>query len=421
MIKRLKVENFGPIASADIEFGDITVIIGPQNSGKSYLATLINISQGWCDLNNGAFLEDHFYFLLQELIRVKKGTGRYNEHEIKDVLRNNIDEFTEELIKESINLEKRGLRNVLPTLLKNYYLVELWDLIYKRSNYASINCYFDGDEITHSVSFKIKENKINVDINVDKINVDKVRIKELELTLRTSRVEGETYHKYESIIIPTERMTLLSLFAQTTTALLDIYQRYGKEFKVKNSLMHYIKHMNILLNEPREYKIFDIGKLTINEKGLIKGIYFNDKKRKIKVPLNSAGSGIMQLAGIVIPIEMLDTKFIIIEEPEINLHADMQLKVAEYLAKVSKTKKLFITTHSELILTKLIHLYKLGKIKELKAYFIDSDKVKPIEIGEAGEYELPKSIAKVLEVLDKEALELSRKIYGSAVYEPNIS
>src|SRR5829696_7386796 len=36
-IPHLKVENFGPIKKADIAFGDLTVFVGPQATGKSIL------------------------------------------------------------------------------------------------------------------------------------------------------------------------------------------------------------------------------------------------------------------------------------------------------------------------------------------------------------------------------------------------
>ena len=38
---RLSVSNFGPIAEADIELRPLTVFVGPSNTGKSYLASLI--------------------------------------------------------------------------------------------------------------------------------------------------------------------------------------------------------------------------------------------------------------------------------------------------------------------------------------------------------------------------------------------
>ena len=34
-MQSLKLENLGPIKRAEVEFGDLTVLIGPQASGKS--------------------------------------------------------------------------------------------------------------------------------------------------------------------------------------------------------------------------------------------------------------------------------------------------------------------------------------------------------------------------------------------------
>jgi len=39
----LKVENFGPICSADVQFGNLTVFVGPQATGKSILLQLLKL------------------------------------------------------------------------------------------------------------------------------------------------------------------------------------------------------------------------------------------------------------------------------------------------------------------------------------------------------------------------------------------
>ncbi len=40
---RLKVENFGPIRRADVTFGDLTVLVGPQATGKSIFLQLLKL------------------------------------------------------------------------------------------------------------------------------------------------------------------------------------------------------------------------------------------------------------------------------------------------------------------------------------------------------------------------------------------
>jgi hypothetical protein len=58
-MNRLEVEAFGPIKRADIEFGDLTVLVGPQASGKSLFVQLLKAVEDAgairSDLNNYGF------------------------------------------------------------------------------------------------------------------------------------------------------------------------------------------------------------------------------------------------------------------------------------------------------------------------------------------------------------------------------
>ncbi len=40
-IKNLKIENFGPIKQANIDIFPLTIFIGPNSSGKSFIAQII--------------------------------------------------------------------------------------------------------------------------------------------------------------------------------------------------------------------------------------------------------------------------------------------------------------------------------------------------------------------------------------------
>ena len=43
MRQNLCVRNFGPIRNVDVNFGDLTVLIGPQASGKSLFLELFKL------------------------------------------------------------------------------------------------------------------------------------------------------------------------------------------------------------------------------------------------------------------------------------------------------------------------------------------------------------------------------------------
>ena len=45
-MNELKVENFGPIGKAHVEFGDLTILVGAQASGKSLFLELLNGENG---------------------------------------------------------------------------------------------------------------------------------------------------------------------------------------------------------------------------------------------------------------------------------------------------------------------------------------------------------------------------------------
>ena len=42
-MNELKVENFGPIGKAHVEFGDLTILVGAQASGKSLFLELLKL------------------------------------------------------------------------------------------------------------------------------------------------------------------------------------------------------------------------------------------------------------------------------------------------------------------------------------------------------------------------------------------
>lgn len=43
MRQSLCVRNFGPIGNVDVNFGDLTILIGPQASGKSLFLELFKL------------------------------------------------------------------------------------------------------------------------------------------------------------------------------------------------------------------------------------------------------------------------------------------------------------------------------------------------------------------------------------------
>jgi len=108
-----------------------------------------------------------------------------------------------------------------------------------------------------------------------------------------------------------------------------------------DSLNHWVKEFKIA----DEITIDSFGSSGVSEISLIKG----DKR----VNLTDVGYGVSQLLPILIRLCLFDDKFVIIEEPETNLHPALQSKLADFLISTGKNRTIMVETHSEYLIRKL--------------------------------------------------------------------
>jgi predicted ATPase len=94
-IDSLLIKNFGPIGEAEIDFRKLTVFIGPNNAGKSYVATL-------------------FYALSNALIETSGVSSRIIAHRIRQILENAISkEQTNDQPKQLIFIPEEEISEII--------------------------------------------------------------------------------------------------------------------------------------------------------------------------------------------------------------------------------------------------------------------------------------------------------------------
>jgi len=182
------------------------------------------------------------------------------------------------------------------------------------------------------------------------------------------------------------------------------------------------KIISMGISEEEKNEILEPSDITL----VISGGFFFDRdslivtyqnENGVTVPLAGASSGVAQLVALLfsLPSKLNDFEnipFIVVEEPEINLHANHQLKVTTLLAKIARFTNLIVTTHSEYVLQKFAHLLAENQIDGLKVYFIDPKTHKASLVGlkkETGEIELLCSIDEAVESLAGEGICLMEK------------
>ncbi len=111
----LKITNLGPIKEIDMDLGDITVIIGPPNSGKSFtLKALYTKLLLFDSFNVNEIISRWAYDPFSELIKQALKEIRIK---IKNLIEKNLDEDDKDYIDENLDIEVKGA--TLDTVLKN--------------------------------------------------------------------------------------------------------------------------------------------------------------------------------------------------------------------------------------------------------------------------------------------------------------
>ncbi|PFE61210.1 hypothetical protein CN316_26145 [Bacillus cereus] len=103
--------------------------------------------------------------------------------------------------------------------------------------------------------------------------------------------------------------------------------------------------------------------------------------------INLNGTGIREVFRIILDIEFLNPEIILIEEPEIHLHFELQQRLSEYLQLKAKHAQIFITSHSTAFVEethdKSVYLIKRKEEKENSIQLLDSESLDEV-IGELG-------------------------------------
>lgn len=168
-------------------------------------------------------------------------------------------------------------------------------------------------------------------------------------------------------------------------------------FKNEDSHSEFLKNYLLLKTEQKGLILKNIKKL-LNNLGLAENIqievinntgFIYLYKNKHKYLISEEGSGALKLISLILFLETInirrikdqdilpnliesnwlkahDKKIIIIEEPESNLHPDLQSKLADVLINYIEQVHFVIETHSEYLIRKLQYLVSMRKIQPSK-------------------------------------------------------
>ena len=399
---RIHIRDFGPIREADIHLGKVTILMGPNNTGKTYFTLLIPaLSELMREWRFARPLAVSLKFEPEEFTR-------YLEMKFGNIMQrlyavNN----PEDLIRRGS--EKAQLRFELKPEGQAGEALELEVQIGKRSgivsNFGGSSELFEGNKVPEIES---------VYIPAERSGLMRTYRQLLRLYVATSWVGAPSQkRRFMQLMYDEIRIGAVRLFLD---ALLGM-----EKFTLEDREEAHVAHALDLL----EREVLG-GRLEMREDLSVRYYPIGAEK---PIDLINASAMVSELSAIYLLSGMLRKGWwLIIEEPEAHVHPRRQAMIARFMAMLARLGvNVMATTHSDLIALKLAQMVGLTGLspeererlgyrgdeyltkEELALYAFepeDGSIARKVEVSETGEVsELP-TYSNVLEEMYGEAVRL---------------
>ena len=391
---KIKLLNLGSIKEAEVDLRPLTVIIGPNNSNKTYIA--YSIYGLWINQLDGFYfsseilekieftnqadhwslkIDRHFYDVISEI--VQKSASEFSGIKLQSFFQDSSGKIFEKT-KFSIEISEDDIKTAIEKVLA--------DTIEYRGSLASLGIKkIERSENNNEILFyQEKEDKINnyKDIvflnfvaNVVKfsfsdalplpaernafINTYKMLGNRRYKLLKGNQRELLTQGRINRRINRDRQLELLKeqgdiRYPQPVEDFLD----FLTDIELENKPDPIAKNKNDFQKLADQIEKY----IQNNNKTIFKKTKFGGReikvsvKRSLEIDLYNASSSIKQLAPLLLYLRYRAKSgdFLVIDEPEMNLHPESQVKLLESLAiLVNLGVRILLTTHSPYLMAHL--------------------------------------------------------------------
>lgn len=382
---KIKVSNLGFLKKADIKLAPLTLLVGNNNTGKTYLSYFI-------------------FILLKSLRQIDISYKELNSKKqlviTKELLKEKIDEVTKVVCK---NLGKKfAAPSNLFSKVKCLFEVDIDDLfvfLQRESQIGKLEASFLDSHGRILIWAEVNNDQIIWSLSVNEKNSKYLSIWTDTIARATvfNMMLKEHISRWINPIAITSERTGISLFYKeldsTRGALLDLlvektlpsdkYQlldyidksisKYALPIKTNINTIRQAgdyKSYSFLWENKQKYKVlFQLWEQLVNGRFNIQkdSIQFAQDTDKTVIPLHlaSSSSKSLLLLEIYLKYQARYRDLLLIDEPELNLHPQAQRIMARFLVQLVQAGiKVVITTHSEIIIRELNNLIMLYSVKD---------------------------------------------------------
>jgi len=411
---KIFVKDFGPVKEADIDLGKVTILMGPNNTGKTYTAVLMLVLER---------LVRRWWHIAPVLMTLTQVT-------LEEFMR--LEEYKQFLDKATVDI-----------LLRLYSVNRPEDLVRRGSDKAELRFVLKPEEEQIG-------DILELEIKIDKSGVVTSRFHGFRELLETKKAAPIIA---PLIYIPAERAGIMRTYKQllrlhVRTSWLSAPPHIMRKLTRLSEWIRLPGVVGVLLDQilntekftlEERKKAFVAPALDILEEEVLRGrlemdedlsVSYHEAGAERPIDLINASSMVSEVSAIYLLSGMLSEGWwLIIEEPEAHVHPRGQMGLARFMAALARLGvNVIATTHSDLIALKLAQMVglaglspqdrrKLGyredeylKKEELALYFMEPTEegsvARKVEVSETGEVSDLPTYTNVLEEMYGEAVKL---------------
>lgn len=375
---KLSIRNVGKLKEADVEINGITVITGENDTGKSTVGKVLwSVFNGFYEIDEKVYNEkvSELEKIIDEIIKenvYKNLSTDYNS--FFEIFNSTREKIAIEFLKGNKNYSEDEIKIIINNYKKDLKIENISKFVQEINETLKISDKEIIKVIVSRVMNKEFHNQVNAVFSKEKMNIGEIslKIKDKEIDLKIENNEISDVQNY--FLINKETMYIDNPF------ILDSYDFEDENHQTHLATNVFSENENSVISEIKVKKKLNNIYQKLNS--VLSGEILENKNSKFvyrkngeDIDLKNLSTGLKTFAIIKMLLQngtLEENGTIILDEPEIHLHPEWQLKFAELIVLLQKEfgMHILLTTHSPYFLNAIEVFSERHKIDDKCKYYV---------------------------------------------------